>query len=110
MSFFFVDPKIYQKYKDDVLALSQAIQINYPEHLPPEKRPPALSDKQIGERLGLDERTVREIRCVGEREYYGIEEYERAVEFKDTQCRAYAEKGLSGITKKFVDRARDKTR
>lgn len=106
MSFYFVDPETYERHKQDVLALSQAIQINYPEHLPPEKRPPALTDKQIGERLGLDERTVREIRCVGEREYYGIEEYERAVVFKDTQCRAYAEKGLSGITKKYVDQAK----
>jgi len=108
MSFYFVDPDIYEKHKDEVLALAQSIQVNYVEHLPPDERPPALSDRQIAERLGLDERTVREIRCVGERESYGIEEYERAAEFKDTQCRAYAEKGLSGITKKYVDRARGK--
>ncbi len=106
MSFFFVDPEIYEKHKDDVLALSQSIQVNYPEHLPPDQRSPALSDRQIAERLGLDERTVREIRCVGEREYYDIEEYDRAAIFKETQCRAYAEKGLSGITAKYVERAR----
>ncbi len=106
MSFFFVDPETYEKYKDAVLAESQSIQVNYVEHLPPDKRKPGLSDRQIAEKLGLDERTVREIRCVGEREFYAIDEYERAATFKEDQCRAYAEHGLSGITKKYIDRAR----
>ncbi len=89
-----------------MLALSQSIQINYVEHLPPEKRQPGLTDAQIGEKLGLDERVVREIRCVGEREYYSIDEWERAIEFKEERCRGYARQGLSSATKKYVDRAR----
>ena len=59
-----------------MLELSQSIQVNYVEHLSPEKRRPGFSDKQIAEKLGLDERVVREIRCVGEREFYDVEECE----------------------------------
>ena len=33
--------------------------------------------------LEIAERTVREIRCVGEREYYSIDEWETALRFKD---------------------------
>ena len=29
MSFFFVEPEVYKKYKDQVLELSQSIQVNY---------------------------------------------------------------------------------
>ena len=58
MGFYFVDPEIYRKYKDQVLEMSQAIQINYPEHLPPEKRKPGFSDRQIAERLGIEERSA----------------------------------------------------
>lgn len=102
MSFFFVEPEIYKQYKDEVLKYSQAVQINYPEHMPAEKRKPGLSDAQIGEKLGLDARTVTEIRCVAEREFYGIEEWEKAIEFKDKACRGYAEQGLSHTTKKYL--------
>ncbi len=108
MGFFFVDTKTYNKHKDEVLALSQSIQINYVEYLPPEKRQPGLTDAQIGEKLGLAERVVREIRCVGEREYYPLDEWERALEFKEESCRSYARQGLSSATKKYVDRARAK--
>ena len=68
MSFFFVEPDVYKKYKDRVLAMSQSIQVNYQEHLAPEKRKPGYTDQQIADELGLDARTVAEIRCVGERE------------------------------------------
>jgi putative NIF3 family GTP cyclohydrolase 1 type 2 len=100
--FLFVEPEVYEKYKEEVLALSQAIQINYPEHMPADKRRPGLTDKQIAERLGLDERTVVEIRCVAEREYYPIDEWEKAREFKDRVCRGYAEQGLAFVTKKYI--------
>lgn len=110
MGFFFVDKETYKKHKDAVLELSQSIQVNYVEHLAPEKRKPGLSDAQIAETLGLDERTVREIRCVGEREYYPIDEWEKAVEFKEDRCRGYARQGLSHVTKKYVDAERNKRR
>ena len=62
MSFYFVDPETYKKYKDEVLELSHAVQINFQEHLPADKRQPGLSDKQIAERLGIEEKVVRELR------------------------------------------------
>jgi ribosome-binding protein aMBF1 (putative translation factor) len=108
MGFFYVDPEIYHKYRDRVLEDSQSIQVNYPEHLPPEKRRPGLSDAQIAEKLGLEERVVREIRCVAEREYYPIDEWERAIEFKKNSCSAYAKSGLSSVTRKYFDEAKKK--
>jgi hypothetical protein len=101
MSFFFVEPEVYNKYKDRVLAMSQSIQVNYVEHLAPEKRKPGYSDQQIAEELGLEVRVVREIRCVGEREFYDIDEWEKATEFKERQCRAYAERGVASATGKY---------
>ena len=72
---YFIDPETYRRYRDQVIALSQSIQVNYPEHLPPEKRRPGLSDEQIAEKLGIDVFTAREVRCVAEREYYGLDEW-----------------------------------
>ena len=99
MSFFFVEPDIYRKYKDEVLRLSDSVQINFQEHLPPEKRQRGLSDREISEKLGLDERTVREIRVVAERDVYGIDEWEKAIDFKDKACRAFAKHGISYVYK-----------
>ena len=106
MSFYFVDPEIYKKYKDEVLALSHAVQINFQEQLPPEKRRPGLSDAQIGEKLGLDQQVVREIRCVAERDKYPIEKFEEAVRFKDKACREYARGGMASAMRKYVQRAK----
>ncbi len=102
MGFYFVDPQTYKKYKDDVMQYSQSVQINYHEFLPEEDRCPGLSDKQIAEKLGLEERTVREIRIVAERDTYPIDEWEKALEFKDTACRNFAKSGLSSVTGKYL--------
>ncbi len=99
MSFFFVEPEIYKKYKDEVIALSDSVQVNFQEHLPPEKRRRGHSDREIAEKLGLDERTVREIRVVAERDTYDLEEWEKAIEFKDKACRAFARHGISYVFK-----------
>lgn len=74
---FRLDPEIYKRHKDAVLALSNSFQ---------RIDQPGLSDKQIAERLGLDERTVTEIRCVAERDCYPLEEWEKAIEFKRKAC------------------------
>ena len=99
MSFFFVDPEIYKQHKDEILRLSDSVQINFQEHLPPAERRRGLSDKEIAERLGLDERTVREIRVVAERDTYDLSEWEKAIEFKDKACRAFARHGISYVFK-----------
>jgi ribosome-binding protein aMBF1 (putative translation factor) len=104
MSFFFVDPQTYKKYRNDVINLAQSIQVNYQEHLPAEKRQPGLSDRQIAKKLGLEERVVREIRCVAERDAYPIEEFEAALKFKDETCRNFAREGLSSVTKKYLNK------
>lgn len=102
MGFYFVDPETYRKYKDEVLALSHAVQVNFQEHLPPDQRHPALSDRQIAEKLGLDERVVREIRCVAERDKYSLDEFEEAIRFKDEHCRQYAKEGMSAVMRKHT--------
>jgi hypothetical protein len=99
MTFFFVDPEVYKRYKDEVLRLSDSVQINFQEHLPPEERRRGLSDREIAEKLGLDERTVREIRVVAERDTYDLSEWEKAIEFKDKACRAFARHGISYVFK-----------
>ena len=103
MGFYFVDPKTYERYKDEVLELSHAVQINFQEHLPADKRRLGLSDRQIAEKLGLEEHVVREIRCVAERDKYSLDEFEEAMRFKQKACRDYATRGMSAATKKFVD-------
>ncbi len=106
MGFYFVDPEIYQKHKDQVLALSNSIQVNINEHLAPEKRQGCLSDKQIAEKLGLEEHVVREIRVVAERDYYPISEWDEAVRFKDEACRGFATSGVSFKMKKYARKPR----
>jgi len=104
MGFYFVDPALYKKYREQVIGMSQSIQVNYQEHLPREKRKPGFSDRQIADKLGLEERAVREIRIVAEREYYPIDEWEKALKFKDETCRNFAREGLAGLTRKFRKR------
>ena len=74
---FRLDPEVYARHKDEVLRLSNSFQ---------RIDQPGLSDRQIAERLGLDERTVTEIRCVAERDCYPLEEWEKAIEFKRKAC------------------------
>ena len=101
---YFIDPEIYKRYRDAVIALSQSIQINYPENLPPEKRRPGLSDEQIAAKLGIEVNVAREVRCVAEREFYTLDEWQKALIFKERACREYAERGLSSATKKYISK------
>ena len=91
MTFFYVDPKLYQQYREQVIELSNSIQVDINEHLPQGKRKRGLSDLEIAEKIGLDERTVKEIRVVAERDYYSLDEWEKALEFKRKACREYVE-------------------
>ena len=103
---YYIDPEIYNQYRDAVIALSQSIQINYPENLPPAKRRPGLSDEQIAEELGIEVNVAREIRCVAEREYYTLDEWQKALIFKERACREYSERGLSSVTKKYIQKGK----
>jgi ribosome-binding protein aMBF1 (putative translation factor) len=86
-----------------VIALSQSIQIDYQEHLPTDQHKPGLSTRRIAEKLGLEERVVREIRCVAERDDCSIDEWEEALRFKDEACRNDAREGISSVTKKYLE-------
>jgi ribosome-binding protein aMBF1 (putative translation factor) len=108
MAFYFVDPETYNKYKDEILELSHAVQVNFQEHLPADKRQPGLSDKQIAEKLGLDLQVVREIRCVAERDKYPIDEFEAAIRFKEKACRDYSVRGMSAVMEKYVTKSKEK--
>lgn len=99
MGFFFIEPELYHRYKDDVLRLSNSFQVNIQEHLPGEKRQRGLSDKEIAEQLGLEEDVVREIRVVAEHDYYPIDEWQNAITFKDKACRGFAMHGNSYVFK-----------
>jgi hypothetical protein len=73
MGIFRLDPEVYARHRDEVLRLSNSFQ---------RLGQRGLSDREIALRLGLDERTVTEIRCVAERDAYGLDEWEKAIEFK----------------------------
>jgi hypothetical protein len=77
MAFFALDPEVYARHKDEVLRLSNSFQTI---------RQRGMSDREIAEKLGLDERTVTEIRVVAERDCYPLDEWERAIEFKRKAC------------------------
>jgi hypothetical protein len=102
MGFYFVDPETYKKYKDEILELSHAVQVNFQEHLPADKRQPGFTDQQIADKLGIDVQVVREIRCVAERDKYSLDEFEEAIRFKEQACRNYAKRGISAVTEKYV--------
>ena len=108
MVFYFVDPDTYNKYKDEVLELSHAVQVNFQEQLPADKRQPGLSDKQIAEKLGLELQVVREIRCVAERDKYSLDEFEEAIRFKEKACRDYSVRGMSAVMEKYVTESKKK--
>jgi hypothetical protein len=80
MGVFSVDPETYKKHKDEVVRLSNSFQ---------EIGKRGLSDREIAERLGLDERTVTEIRCVAERDLYPLEEWQEAIDFKRRAAREW---------------------
>ena len=61
-----------------------------------------MSDEQIAAELGIEVNVAREIRCVAEREFYTLDEWQKALIFKEPACREYAERGLSSVTKKYI--------
>jgi hypothetical protein len=109
MTFFHLDPEIYKKHRDEGLKLSDSFQVNLQEHLPAEKRGKPMSDAQIAEHLGLDARTVSEIRVVAERDYYDLDEWEKALRFKDETCRGVTTQGISFVTKKYLSHRKKKS-
>jgi hypothetical protein len=75
---FNLDPELYRRHKDEVLRLSNSFQRIGTR---------GLSDREIAERLDLEEAVVTEIRCVAERDLYPLEEWDHAIDFKRRACR-----------------------
>lgn len=95
--FHVVDPAVYRRHRDAVVALTNSVQVDIHEFLPDGVRRRGLSDAEIAERLGLDVRDVREIRVIAERDAYPLEEFGVASTFKEKACREFAEKGRSHV-------------
>ena len=95
--FHVVDPELYARHRDAVLALGNSHQRNINEFLPADRRGRAWSDAEIAAHLGLDVRDVTEIRVVAEHDQYGIEEYEASARFKDAAAASYRTRGVKGL-------------
>lgn len=81
---YFVSPQLYRQYKDAVLELSLAVQ-EYTGTVQNTKTR-CLSDRQIAERLRLEERDVAEIRCIAETDVLTLGDYAEAERFKQERC------------------------
>lgn len=78
----FVNMKLYHRYKNDILKLTNARQRYKPGHA---RR--GLSDKEIAERLGLSTEAVVEIRCIAENDMIPLESYLDAEGVKEKRYR-----------------------
>ena len=98
--FHVVDPDLYDRYRKEIVALTNSYQVDINEFLPDDgTRKRGLSDAEIAERLGLDVRDVTEIRVVAEHDEYPIEEYEASARFKDAAAASYFEGGVKNLYK-----------
>lgn len=66
----FVNPDLYNRYKDEVWKLTNAKQ-----RYEPGKVHRGLSDEEIAEQLELNVEEVTEIRCIVENEMISLEKY-----------------------------------
>ena len=82
-----VSPELYNQYKDIILNHSLAVQ-RY-QGTQQDTTSACLTDKQIAEKLGLDEKDVREIRCVAEVDSIPLETYLEAEQFKKDHCHQF---------------------
>ena len=100
--FHVVDPDLYDRYRKEIVALTNSYQVDINEFLPDDgTRKRGLSDAEIAERLGLDVRDVTEIRVVAEHDEYPIEEYEASARFKDAAAASYFEGGVKNLYKGY---------
>jgi hypothetical protein len=95
--FHVVDPDLYDRYRAEIVRLSNSHQVDIHEFLPAEVRRRGLSDAEIAARLGLDVRDVTEIRVVAEHDEYPLEEYEASARFKDAAAASYRAGGVKNL-------------
>ena len=76
----YVSPELYNKYKQQILEMSLAIQ--YYEGTALIRQSSCLSDREIADRLGLDVEQVTEIRCIAELDLLPADAWLNSAEWK----------------------------
>ncbi|UCD82209.1 MAG: hypothetical protein JSW26_12525 [Desulfobacterales bacterium] len=74
----FVNMDLYNRYKDDILKLTNAKQ-----RFEPQASHRGLTDREIAARMGLTVAEVTEIRCIAENEMISLEKYLDAEDIKE---------------------------
>ena len=85
-----VTAQTYNRYKKRVLEMSPAIQ--YFDGKTIVRHASCLSDREIGERLGLDAEDVTEIRCMAEIDLLPADTWAKSAEWKKKRARKAREK------------------
>jgi hypothetical protein len=86
----YISPELYNKYKEQVLAMSLAIQ-NY-KGLKHVREESCLSDVEIAEKLGLSRKDVTEIRLIAMIDLVPADAWLKADEEKQRKCTAFFRK------------------
>ena len=76
----YVSPEIYNKYKNQVLEMSPALQ--YYDGTTLVRESSTLTDQEISDRLGLNVEEITEIRCIAEIDYFPADAWLKAAEWK----------------------------
>ena len=83
----YLDPKIYNKYKQQVLDMSLAVQHYVGTRQ--QRESSCLSDAEIAERLVLSVAEVSEIRTIAENDLMPADTWMKSDEEKRRKCRAF---------------------
>ncbi len=81
----YVSPELYDKYKNQILEMSPAIQCY--EGTKVRRESSSLTDQEIAERLGLDVEDVTEIRCIAELEVLPADAWVQSANWKQEKTR-----------------------
>ena len=81
----YVSPELYNKYKQQILEMSPAIQ--HYEGTQIIRETSCLSDQEIAEKLGLDVSDVTEIRCIAEIELLPPDTWMKSAQWKQAKAR-----------------------
>lgn len=81
----YVSPELYNKYKQQVLEMSLAIQ--YYDGTTVRREESSLTDEEIAERLGLDVADVTEIRCIAEVDLLPADAWMKSYDWKMDRAR-----------------------
>ncbi len=92
----YISPELYDKYKNQVLEMSPAIQ--YYEGTKALRESSGLSDQEIADRLSLDVDDVTEIRCIAEIDLLPADAWIKSANWKREKARRYFGKQQSKKT------------